>query len=67
MGTFVELETCSPTESDRPLVARFVGGVDLEVFSGMSVVTAAEHLRVLLMCFTLGRNVSHVQMCLTDA
>ena len=42
-------ETSSPTESDRPLGARFMGGAGLEVFSGVSVATAPEHLHVLLM------------------
>jgi len=49
MGTCGAQETSSPTESDRPLGARFMGGAGLEVFSGVSVATAPKHLRVLLM------------------
>ena len=49
MGTGSVQETSSPTESDRPLGARFMGGAGLEVFPGVSVATAPEHLRVLLM------------------
>jgi len=51
MGTCSAQETSSLTESDRPLGARFMGGAGLEVFLGVSVATAPEHLRVLLMVF----------------